>query len=113
MQPPQSALDAWIGLDLIGHGVADLIFDLYVERLFRQVRWDGLRLDLANYPYPLLTVKLHATIEDRLMRARLAGGRETRDQIATGILAGHYAQHLHPLIEPDVALDLDVGVLSH
>jgi hypothetical protein len=55
---------------------------------FQQVRWDGLRLELADYSYPLLAVKLHATIEDRLMRVRLAGSRETRDQIATGILTG-------------------------
>jgi hypothetical protein len=27
-----------LGLDLIDHGVADLVFDLYMERLFQQVR---------------------------------------------------------------------------
>jgi hypothetical protein len=44
-----------------------------------------------------------------VMRARLGGGRESRDQIATAILAGRDAQHLSSLIEPVVAPDLDVG----
>lgn len=97
------------GLDLIGHGVAEMVFGLYEERLFRKVRWDGLRFDLADYPYTLLSVKLHALVEDRLMRAQLAGGRESHSDITTAILAGHYAQHFRPQIEPVVAPDLDIA----
>lgn len=82
-----------IGPQLDDYGVAERLFQLYVERVFSLAVWKQQRMDLANYQY-VKFAHLLAELAD-LVRSKdpsLSGNRKMPTFYAIQILDGRYQQ---------------------
>lgn len=98
-----------LGQQFDENGIAEKLFELYVTRVFHQVRWDGLRFSFDNYPYRKLAQALPLLAAEKLMFSHLAGGNEQIDFFVTKILTGQYCPWFKVLSDLMVAPDLDIG----
>ncbi len=98
-----------LGEMLIEHGVGEMLFDLYAERIFPLVTFDGLVFDLSDYPYALLARELQFQVMKTYIRARFPDRQDHSDKIITNILAGQYAAFFKVLSEPLLIPNIAVG----
>ena len=98
-----------IGNQFIERGIAESLFELYVQRIFSLARIDGRRMHLETCNYPFLSEMLYGLSEQLRFKNSHARDRKQASFYAMQILNGERHKVLKPFFELLVGPDLDVG----
>lgn len=88
--------------------IATRMFQLYLERIFNLVKWNGFRMYLETYNYKFLSRFLHELAERLRLRTSHSRDRKQPSYYAMQILRGERNQSLKPFFDPLIGPDIDI-----
>ncbi|GGI17033.1 hypothetical protein GCM10008066_06940 [Oxalicibacterium faecigallinarum] len=99
---------------IIGHefnerGISARVFGLYRERVFNLARFNGRRMYLEEFNYPVLAGAFHELSEHLRQRSFHLRDRKMACDYAMQILNGQRIQSSKKFFEPLIGPDLDIG----
>jgi hypothetical protein len=108
------ALSLYRVLLMLGHhfnerGIATLLFDIYVERVFRKIRWDNKRFYFDEQSFVNLTCLLNACVRSTKEFRAGANSWHSQVKVMQRIFGANYGLNWRYAFEPLIGPDRDVG----